>query len=369
MPGVSTRAQGGHVDVDRESREIGTLFRSEAWWRDHYDEIKHCGYQLRPRYRPGWVPSWKHSNNDFFAMEDGQPCLLRAAMDATRIQDGKRVMLKKVLLEEGPHELRISRMFSSGAAATNSRNHCVPLLDVIELPNSGHQLMVMPFLRPFDNPHFQTFGEFVAFFAQVCEGLQFMHERNVAHRDCTANNIMLDPSRMYPDGFHPTQIERSPDFRGRAKRHTRTGRPPRYYLIDFGLSREYASRDASDAPLRGGDRSAPEHRDGGRCNPFQTDIYYIGNLIREEFIQKYRGFEFMNELVSEMTHREPAKRPLIEEVVVRFARIRESLSGFKLRSPMTSKKQPSLFTAFRCARQAIRSFYYVVSNKSAIPQH
>src|SRR6266702_358668 len=76
MPSVGSRAQGGHVD--RESREIGTLFRSEAWWRDHYDDIKRCGYQLRPRYRPGWVPSWKVSNKYFFSVEDGQPCLVSA---------------------------------------------------------------------------------------------------------------------------------------------------------------------------------------------------------------------------------------------------------------------------------------------------
>lgn len=277
-------------------------------------------------------------------------------------------MLKKVLPEEGPHELLITRMFSSGEAAKNTRNHCVPLLDVIKLPNSGQRLMVMPFLRPFDNPRFQTFGEFVAFFTQVCEGLQFMHERNIAHRDCTENNIMFDPSGMYPNGFHPTQINRSQDFRGRAKRHTRTRQPPRYYLIDFGLSRQYASRDAFDEPLHGGDRSAPEHRHRDRCSPFQTDIYYLGNLVLQEFIRKYQGFEFMQDLASNMTHSDPAKRPLIEEVVASFSRIRESLSGFKLRSPLTSKKQPSLFTAFRRARQAIRSLYYVVSNKSAIPQ-
>jgi len=90
-------------------------------------------------------------------------------MDAVRLHDGKRVMLKKVLPEEGPHELQISRFFSSRGVATNSRNHCVQLLDVIKLSNSGQQLMVMPFLRPFDNPRFQTFGEFVAFFSQVCE--------------------------------------------------------------------------------------------------------------------------------------------------------------------------------------------------------
>ena len=84
--------------------------------------------------------------------------------------------------------------------------------------------------------------------------------------------------------------------------------------------------------------------------------------------QKYHGFGFMQNLVSEMTHNDPAKRPLIEGVVVKFALICESLSVLKLRSPMTSKKQPSLFTAYRYARQAIRSLYYVVSNRSAIPQ-
>ena len=98
---------------------------------------------------------------------------------------------------------------------------------------------------------------------------------------------MLDPSGMYPNGFHPTQMNRNYDFRGRAKRHTRTLRPPRYFLIDFGLSRQYTSRNAFDEPLSGGDKSAPEHVHGDRrrCNPFKTDIYYLGNLVRQKFMQ------------------------------------------------------------------------------------
>ena len=104
-------------------------------------------------------------------------------------------------------------------------------------------------------------------------------------RDCTANNLMYDPSEMYPQGFHPMQMDRSQDFKGKAKRYTRTQRAPRYYLIDFGLSRFYPSRNVLDEPLRGGDRSAPEHQDGTWCNPFYTDIYYLGNLIRQEFIR------------------------------------------------------------------------------------
>jgi len=101
-------------------------------------------------------------------------------------------------------------------------------------------------------------------------------------RDCTVNNIMFDPSGMYPKGYH--KLNQSPDFKRRAKRYIRTERPPRYYLIDFGLSRRYPSRDALDEP-RGSDKSAPEHRRGGRCNPFRTDIYHLGNLVRENFMQ------------------------------------------------------------------------------------
>jgi hypothetical protein len=103
--------------------------------------------------------------------------------------------------------------------------------------------------------------------------------------DCTANNVMLGASGMYPNGIHPTKNSRNDGFKGTAKAYTGIQRPPVYYLIDFGLSRHYNSRDVSDEPLRGGDKSAPEHRSKGRCNPFQTDIYYIGNLVRHEFME------------------------------------------------------------------------------------
>ena len=120
-------------------------------------------------------------------------------MDATRRRDGKHVMLKKIYPDEGPHELVITQLFSSRELVRDPRNHCVPLLDIVEIPQNGQKLMVMPLLRPFNDPHFQTFGEFVAFFTQICEvrslhthrhesiltldqGLQFMHEQNIAHR-------------------------------------------------------------------------------------------------------------------------------------------------------------------------------------------
>jgi hypothetical protein len=89
-------------------------------------------------------------------------------MDATRISDGKTVILKKLLEGEGPYELQINKLFSSDSLVSNPRNHCAPLLDVIELPNDP-PIMVHSHLRPFYNPRFNTYGEFVAFFEQICE--------------------------------------------------------------------------------------------------------------------------------------------------------------------------------------------------------
>ena len=115
------------------------------------------------------LPCEYHTSGTFCA--DRLDQLRAASMDATRLQDGKRVMLKKVFSEEAPHELQISQMLSSEAVAADPRNHCVPLLDVIELSaRSGLQrLMVFPLLRPFYRPRIQTFGEFVSFFIQICE--------------------------------------------------------------------------------------------------------------------------------------------------------------------------------------------------------
>jgi hypothetical protein len=108
-------------------------------------------------------------------------------------------------------------------------------------------------------------------------------------RDSNSNNIMMDASDMYPNGFHPVQQDRNRNFQGKAKHYTRTQRPPRYYFVDFGISRRYdpASGPVLEGPIIGGDKSVPEHQ-GDKvyqdCDPFATDVYSIGNLVREDFL-------------------------------------------------------------------------------------
>lgn len=48
------------------------LAESEIWWSEHYQWLKDIGYLLRPRYAPGWVPSWKGTKKDRLLCEDGK---------------------------------------------------------------------------------------------------------------------------------------------------------------------------------------------------------------------------------------------------------------------------------------------------------
>jgi len=83
--------------------------------------------------------------------------------------------------------------------------------------------------------------------------------------------------------------------------------------------------------------------------------------------QVYNGFEFMVGLVDAMTDNDPAERPTIENVISRFSYIQDSVSEFRRRSLITSKKDPSLVTTYRYARQVVRTVKHIILQKAAIP--
>ena len=112
-------------------------------------------------------------------------------------------------------------------------------------------------------------------------------------RDVGTFNVMMDPSGLFSETPHPCELDRSYDFKRRIRHYTRTQRPPKYYIIDFGLSCQYSPDDTTPLayPLFGGDRTVPEFQNSKEPrNPFPTDIYYLGNMIREDFLQA-SGFD------------------------------------------------------------------------------
>jgi serine/threonine protein kinase len=354
---------------------IGSLKPSEFFWCKHRDWLKESGYLLRPRYQEGWAPSWKETM-EAYHHEDYVQWGRNGVMDATVIADGSFVVMKKIKTATPSQELDIAVLFSSEPLRSDPANHCVPILRVLSPPDEENcSIIIMPLLRRYDKPRFDTIGEAVSFFHQIFEGVQFMHKNNVAHRDCTSNNIMMDANSLYRIPFHPVKQDRRRDFSGKSRPSaTRTQNPVNYYLTDFGLSRRYKPEDRPPAErtVRGGDKSAPEMNESF-CDPFPTDVYYLGNLIKTEFLEgdeltsKKLGFEFMRPLVTDMTKTDPAQRPNMDQVVQRFDEIARGLSSWKLRTRVVKRKDIWLFQIYYNVPHWLRRLKFIVGGVPPIP--
>ena len=94
-----------------------------------------------------------------------------------------------------PYEAEIGTFLSSGPLAADPHNHCVPILEVLQVPDDEDKVvLVMPLLRSWDNPPLETIGTAVDLFSQifeVCPGNILMIfnlalRAHVAYRDCSS---------------------------------------------------------------------------------------------------------------------------------------------------------------------------------------
>lgn len=95
----------------------------------------------------------------------------------------------------------------------------------------------------------------------------------------------MDADPLYPAGYHPVKTRRESNGKSWAKPFTRSQRLTKYHFVDFGLSHRFGSFEARHKlfPICGGDKSVPEFKNGGNGilqDPLPTDIYYLGNMMR-----------------------------------------------------------------------------------------
>ncbi|KAL5530908.1 hypothetical protein ACEPAG_3784 [Sanghuangporus baumii] len=319
---------------EEDSKEYNDLFllnEDECWWRNHYEVFIQNGYELRPRFRPGWKPSWEGSKKLPFLFEDGQFNLHAKTMDATRTSDGKRIKMKKLL--KGSKELEIARFFSSEDMSRDPRNHCVPVLDVFSEEGSPLEFMVMPLLTLYQDPPFSTLDEALDFMKQLLEGLVFMHEHGAAHRDCSSNNIMMDGDPLYPKGFHPSLPMLDASGKKARPRRRRNAHGVKYYFVDFGISSQFDGTEETRLVTGrdGLDKDVPELHQYVPYDPFPVDIFILGNLFRKELIREYDNMSFLEPLVGRMTQQKPSDRPTASEALVLFNELVHKQSPRSLR--------------------------------------
>ncbi|KAG6834913.1 hypothetical protein H0H93_006422 [Arthromyces matolae] len=289
------------MSTSSHSYDPADLTEEEIFWRDHYNYLKNRGYTLRKRYEPDWTPSWLNSSKLALDCEDSSPLFHWPIQDATR-PDGSLVALKRIDIGQLQDDLPMLKLLSSKEFLHNPRNHCVPILEIIE-PQEGTRttFVVMPLLYDPELPAFETIGETI--------------------KEARFQRIREDVVFSYPQA-------------------------------NFGLSNAYQPEDAPflrQTPW-GGDKSVPEFcaLPGGElplCDPFAVDVYCLGNYLRETFLdgrdrpegfirRHPQGFEFLRELIKDMINEVPFKRPRMSEVAFRFDAIVAKQSNFKLRSPV-----------------------------------
>ncbi|KAG9123586.1 hypothetical protein FRC07_014637 [Ceratobasidium sp. 392] len=274
--------------------------RSEAEnrWVSLQPYLLSKGYQLRPRYRPDWVPSWKATGENPLDCEDNPSSVPLRVLDATRVGDERQVIIKMIIPSgvehEGEEELCILQLLSSPPHRDDPANHTVPCLDSFPIPDvEGGKFIVMPLLSPYNSPTFYNLSEIQDFLDQIFEGLEFLHNNGIAHCDIASTNIMMDKHPLYDQPFHPFHQQFSPDIKRPVwPKYNRSQRPIRYYYIDFGYAKWF--QDPTFPRLRTGihaREAAPEQK-AGPYDPFIADIYQLGALIRRDLIPVSFGLAF-----------------------------------------------------------------------------
>lgn len=62
---------------ERTEEGLWDLLAWEVFWRERYDYLQSRGYLLRPRFRPGWTPSWLGTNHNPHYCEDSICSMVR----------------------------------------------------------------------------------------------------------------------------------------------------------------------------------------------------------------------------------------------------------------------------------------------------
>ncbi|KAL5492792.1 hypothetical protein ACEPAI_4240 [Sanghuangporus weigelae] len=299
------------------------LTQVERSWIEEYDYLLSLGYQLRPRFHPGWTPSWRGTDIPPVACEDSVEHFRRSCIDAKRLKDGKIVAVKRI----PPYTLEadIACMLSTHERLRDRMNHCVPIYDCfLDTRNArGGFFIVMHLLRAFNEPPFAYVDEVVDFVRQTLEGLVYIHGHDVAHRDLSDGNIMMDGLAMYgKKGFHPSdQDVRADDALKLAKPKTRRDvGSVRYYFTDFGLSSYFDDPDRRRLVTgnRAQDREIPELSSIVPYDPFAVDIFTLGNVFKRNFLNNYSNLDFLSPLCSAMMERNPILRIRAPEALAMF---------------------------------------------------
>ncbi|KAK0229503.1 hypothetical protein EDD85DRAFT_776134, partial [Armillaria nabsnona] len=193
-----------------------------------------------------------------------------------------------------------------------SRNRTIPILDAVSLPGLKNlALIVMLMFHSFLSPPFHCRIEFVELLREFLAECIFMHSLNIAHRDISINNVVMDHRRVMLKGYH-YGFDISQDgieWKFPTERRCVAGAVD-YYYIDFQFAQCFPERH--DIAIISGivGQCVPEmnNSDDTLYSPFKADVYQLCATV----------ITTLNLCCRSMVAVDPSKRPTASDALAQF---------------------------------------------------
>ncbi|KAJ3995506.1 hypothetical protein F5050DRAFT_1903411 [Lentinula boryana] len=235
----------------------------------------------------------------------------------TRTTDNRDVLI--VLPSDGvvgENCIEVLRTMATGKNAGIDRNHTLPLLH--EIHHENLVFGVFPLVgSSFAPAWFSNIAHALESMSQIMEGVAFLHDHLVVHRDLFLSNFL---SSRRDGSWDPEQKQ---DFLR-----------PRYYIIDFEWAVQFspdsepASRTVTGPPLPWDiyrRPPPPEMRSELPYCPFKADVWQVGKSFMGCIVHIEHVVPDVLKLFRQMSADSAEDRPSAREAVTQLNKIRNEL--------------------------------------------
>ncbi|KAF9071350.1 hypothetical protein BDP27DRAFT_1401509 [Rhodocollybia butyracea] len=302
-------------------------------WQSYVPFFESKGYRLwkiirydhvppddKPRAPDGFSYENEYGANTSHSYSDMHPFIFPA-----RTRDSRDVMI--VLLSDGVVGLNCIdalREMATGKNAGIDRNHALPMLQ--EIHHNNLVFGVFPLVGSmFAIEWFPDIEHFLEATSQIMEGVAFLHDHLVVHRDLFISNF-LSSRRDAPW---------DPDNRYDFLR-------PRYYIIDFEWAIRFLpgsdpeTRTVTGPPLPWDIYKRPvppEMKSELPYCPFKSDVWQLGKAFGK-WLEHIDSIPDVVQLLRKMSADDAKERPSAREAVNHLNKIRSELPSHVLHSPI-----------------------------------
>ncbi|CAL1711537.1 unnamed protein product [Somion occarium] len=238
-----------------------------------------------------------------------------------RTKDGHDVAIRVIIVNNDGHEqLKILKKVAAGPSSLLSNNHTLPMLRVFEYEDITFGIFPRTAGCMYEAYGYwpkNSVGDVLDMILQALEGLAFLHDVGIAHRDADKSNFLV---QWHPESLRTMSVTIS---------------RPRVYLIDFEVAVEFPSELPMEArvsvgPPSGGSiniadgwgRPVPPEVDSGMpYSPFKLDVWQLGY----SFITFRSTVPAIDEVLAELVLGDPVARPGASEALCKLSKVVHSL--------------------------------------------